>query len=183
MDYAPDVVGKVAAGLFITLSLLSAFSMRFWQFEMQRNIMEYAMGKVSAQTLESLTIPYYNDIKDIAVQRHEQMADRPYMYRVGTFIPYFIPKNLEIIGLNDEQLDVFNCLNAERDPQTTLKRLQALGFNSLIFDTNTATIESDPNGSLHKKVNAFLDFVNSPQLHLSAPVNDTKAGVAYILLP
>ncbi len=183
VDSAPDVVGRWAASFFLILSLLSAFSMRFWQFEMQRNILEYPLGKVSAQTLQDLTIPYYDQIQQIAVQRHQQMPDRPYLYRVGTFIPYFIPKNLEVIGLNDEQLDVFNCLNAERDPQLTLKRLEALGFNSLVFDTNTATIESDPNGSLHKKVQAFLDFVNSPKLNLQAPVNDTKAGVAYILLP
>jgi hypothetical protein len=111
------------------------------------------------------------------------MKDRPYVYRIGTFIPYFIPRNLEILGISDHQLDFFNCINAERKPELTLRRLQVLGFNSIVFDTNTATIEKDANGTLHQKVNAFLDFVNTRSLGITAAVNDMDAGVAYILLP
>ncbi len=45
------------------------------------------------------------------------------------------------------------------------------------------TIERDPNGSLHKKVQAFVDFVNSPGLGLQLAVNDPDAGIAFVLLP
>lgn len=180
---APDKSNHAIAWILVTFSLFSAFNMRFWQFEQQRNIFEYSMGKVSADALREITIPYYDAISATAVVRHDEMKDRPYLYRVGTFIPYFIPRNLEIIGLNDHQLDVFNCLYHERDPALTVKRLKALKFNAIVFDTNTATIERDEQGSLHKKVNAFVDFVNNPVSGLQVVVSDTNAGIAFILIP
>ncbi|MFA6039735.1 MAG: hypothetical protein WCV62_02550 [Candidatus Peribacteraceae bacterium] len=180
---APDALNRGAVATLITFSLIIAFGMRFWQFEQQKNLLEYPFGKVTADTLRIRTIPYYDQIRDIVVQRHETMPDRPYLYRVGTFITYFIPKNLEIIGTTDHQLDTFNCLYQERDPQLTLKRLKALGFNSIIFDTNTATIEKDSEGSLHKKAQAFVDFLNNPSLGLQVVISDANQGVAFILLP
>ncbi|MBU2213778.1 hypothetical protein KJ996_04030, partial [Patescibacteria group bacterium] len=77
----------------------------------------------------------------------------------------------------------FNCLYNERDPKLTLERIKTLGFNSFVFDTNTATIEKDPNGSLHQKVNTFIDFINNPELGLQVVISDTKAGIAFILIP
>lgn len=180
---APDAPNRWLAGALICIGLISCFGMRFWQFEQQRNLLEYSMGKASAETMLERTIPHYNNIADIVVTRNQQMDDRPYLYRVGTFIPYFIPKNLEIIPIADHQLDFFNCLHQEGDPALTLKRLQALGFNSVVFDTNTATIEKNKQGSLHKKVAKFVDFLNTPDLGLQVVVNDPAAGVAYILLP
>ncbi len=180
---SPDIPSKVAATTFIVLSLMTACSQRFWQFDQQKNLFEYPLGKVSADAMRERTIPYYDDIRESIEDRRKINPDRPYVYRMGTFIPYFIPRNLEVIPVADQQLDFFRCINIEKDAALTLKRLQALGFNSMIFDTNTATIERDPQGSLHKKVQMFVDFVNTPGLGLSIPVNDPDAGIAYILLP
>lgn len=178
---APDTLSRVVASVILAVSLFSSFAMRFWQFEQQRNILEYSFGKISAHTLEELTIPHYNGITEEVLRRREVYGkERPYLYRIGTFISYFIPKNLEVIGIADHQLDTFNCLYQERDAQLTLKRLKALGFNSIVFDTNTATIEKDPNGTLHKKVKLFQDFVNTPGLGLEVLLNDLGAGVAFI---
>jgi hypothetical protein len=181
--HAPDTLNKTLAGILIASSLMICFAMRFWQFDQQRNLLEYPMGKISADTLRIRTIPYYDQIRASVMERNTFMPDRPYLYRVGTFIPYFIPRNLEVIGITDHQLDAFNCLNQERNPELTLKRLKALGFNSIVFDTNTATIEQDPNGSLHKKVQEFANFLNTPSLGLQIVVNDPPQGVAFILIP
>lgn len=181
--YAPDRQNRAAAGILIAFSLVIAFGMRFWQFEQQRSIFEYSMGKVSADAMREITIPYYGGISEIVSERHVALPDRPYLYRIGTFISYFIPRNLEVIGINDHQLDVFNCLYQERDPELTVKRLKALGINSIIFDTNTATIENDGQGSLHQKVNSFVNFANDPKSGLQILVSDEKAGVAFILIP
>ena len=180
---APDLPNRIAMGTLIICSLMIAFGLRFWQFSQQRNIFEYSMGKISADAMREITIPYYDGISATVMDRHQTMPDRPYLYRIGTFIAYFIPKNLEVIATNDHQLDVFNCLYQERNPELTVKRLKALGFNSIVFDTNTATIEKDEQGSLHKKVNAFVDFVNNPKAKLQIVVSDTNAGIAYILIP
>jgi hypothetical protein len=180
---APDLACKIAAGVLIAFSLMTAYSQRFWQFNQQRNLFEYPFGKVSYEAMRERTIPYYDDIREMIEQRRTEMPERPYVYRIGTFIPYFIPRNLEILPIADHQLDFFNCLNQERNPQLTLQRLQALGFNSMIFDTNTHTIEADPKGSLHQKVQQFVDFVNTPGLGLSLPVNAPDNGIVYITLP
>lgn len=180
---SPDVPSRTITGVLLAFSLLIVFNNRFWQYEMQKNLFEYPMGKVSYETLRERTIPHYDDIADIVLQRKEATPDTPYLYRIGTFMPYFIPKNLEVIGVADHQLDFFNCLYQERDPSITVKRLKALGFNSIVFDTNTATIERNSEGSLHKKVNAFVSFLNNPESGLQVVINDPRAGVAFILIP
>ena len=129
VQQAPDPPNRAAALALICIGIMSCFGHRFWQFEMQRNLLEYPMGKASAHTMRERTIPHYDNIRDAVLQRKAQLPDRPYVYRVGTFISYFIPKNLEVIGATDHQLGMFNCLYQERDNALTLKRLQALGFN------------------------------------------------------
>ncbi len=180
---APDALSRWVAAVLISCSLLTNFAARFWQFEQQRNILDYPLGKISATSLEASTIPHYNAIRQEVGARAEEFPDRPYLYRVGTFIPYFIPRNLETIGLNDHQLDMFNCINQERNHALTTKRLKALGFNAVIFDTNTATIEQDEKGTLHQKVNAFEAYVNDPASGVQVLLNDPGNGVAFIAIP
>lgn len=180
---APDALSRTLAGILIALSLLVCLGMRFWQFDTQRNMFEYPIGKISAETIRERTIPYYDDITDIVLERSERFPDRPLLYRIGTFMPYFVPKNLEIIGVTDHQLDTFSCLYQEGDNALTLQRLKALGFNSIVFDTNTATIEKDVNGTLHKKVQRLTDFLNSEEAGLDVVIYDPGAGIAYLLIP
>lgn len=180
---APDVPSRSVLSVLMCFWLLIVFNNRFWQYEMQKNLFEYPMGKVSYETLRERTIPHYDDIADIVLERHESVPDRPYLYRVGTFIPYFIPRNLEMIGAADHQLDLFNCIHQERDPKLTTKRLKSLGFNSIIFDTNTATIERNSQGTLHQKVNEFVSYLNNPESGLQTVINDPGAGAAFILIP
>jgi len=180
---SPDIFSRSLAGVLITVAIVGNFAQRLWQFDQQRNLFEYSIGRASAEVMRERTIPYYDDIAEIALELYRTRPDRPYLYRVGTFIPYFIPRNLEVIGIVDHQLDVFNCLYQERDSELTMRRLKALGFSSIIFDTNTATIERDNNGSLHKKVQSFIDFLNDPKTGVQVVVNDTDGGVAYVVIP
>ena len=180
---APDRLSRTLAGVLMVLSILVCLGMRFWQFESQRNLFEYPIGKISAETIRERTIPYYDDITDIVLERSKRFPDRPMLYRIGTFLPYFVPKNLELIGVTDHQLDTFNCLYQEEDNALTLQRLKALGFNSIVFDTNTATIEKDLSGSLHQKVQRLTNFLNSKEAGLEVVIFDPKGGVAFLLIP
>lgn len=180
---SPGVANQSIVAVLIAASLMSNFSHRLWQFDMQRNLFEYAFGKTSGKAMESRTIPYYGIIRDDIAESIRANPERPYIYRIGTFIPYFIPKNLEVLPVADNQLSLFNCIHQERDAAKTTARLKALGFNSIIFDTNTATIEKDPNGTLHQKVQAFVDYVNNPASGLRVVISDPGAGIAYALIP
>ncbi len=180
---APDKMSRTVMMICIIAGLLIAGINRMWQFDIQRNLFEYPLGKVTASAIREITIPDYDNIRDSVVERHETVPNRPYTYRMGTFIPYFIPKNIEILPLADNQVQFFNCVNQERDHALTTRRLKALGFNSIIFDTNTATIEQDPNGPLHQKVQAFLNYANDPVSGLQLQVNNPTNGIVYIVIP
>lgn len=180
---APSRTAHGAALVLAFLSVWVALGMRLWQLSQQKSLYEYPIGKVSAEVMRVRTVYHYDPVRDAVVQRAADHPSSPYVYRMGTFIPYFIPKNLELLPFADNQLDQFNCINQERNHALTLRRLQALGFNSMIFDLNTATIEKDPNGSLHKKVQALIDFLNDASLGIQTVVNDQEAGIAFVLLP
>ncbi|TSC80395.1 MAG: Uncharacterized protein G01um101425_49 [Candidatus Peregrinibacteria bacterium Gr01-1014_25] len=180
---APTAVARWTAGILLGFSLLLALGNREWQFDNMQNLYEYPLGKVSAEAMRERTIPHYDDIRDIVEERAVSIPDRPFVFRAGTFIPYFLPRNLERIPIADNQLEVFKCLYQERDPALTVRRLKALGFNSIIFDTNTNTIEQDPNGTLHQKVRAFVEFANDPRAGLKIVVNDPGNGIAFLLIP
>jgi hypothetical protein len=167
---------------FVALSLISAFSLRLWQFQQQLPMFDYAYGRVDERILAERTIPHYDNIRSEVERMRKDQPDQSYLYRIGTFIPYFLPKNLEVFGITDHQLDFFNCLSFDSDYPKTLERMQALGFGSIIFDTNTATIEKVP-GSLNKKVDKFVEFLNTPGLGIKQFVADSRAGVGYFILP
>jgi hypothetical protein len=183
LAYTHDAASRWIIGILLTCSLLMNLQMRMWQEDQQKNLLEYAYGEVSADALQERTIPHYDDVAEIVKKRQATMPNQPYTYRVGTFIPYFIPRNIEVLPLADNQLDFFTCIDQERDPVKTLARLKALGFNGMIFDTNTHTIERDPNGSLHKKVDELLGFLNSEQVDIQPVVNDPQNGIIYVIFP
>jgi hypothetical protein len=180
---APTRTLKVVAGALVAIALFSSIALRIAQFRLQMGLYEYAWGKATARTIQENTIPDYDDIVREVMRQTEGRPDRPYLYRVGTFIKYFIPQNIELIAAQDHQLSLFSCLNQERDHQFTLKRLQALGFHSMIIDTNTTTIEKDPQGTLHQKFNQLVDFLNDPQIPIRPVVNNPERGVVYAVLP
>ena len=179
---SPNIVARLIASFFVAIALGTSVSLRLWQFGMQYNLYEYAWGKASHEVLQEMTIPNYDDITE-NVMRLSQDPNHPYLYRMGTFISYFIPNNQNVIVVNDNQLGFFSCLNQEEDHLLTLKRLKALGFHSIVFDTNTATIEKDSNGTLHQKVQKFLNFANDPATGIIPVVDNPGNGIAYMILP
>ncbi len=180
---SPDRRTRWIVGAFLGLSLLTSFSFRLWQFEMQGGSLEYVIGKVDADVVYAQTIPHYRDVAALVDSRAETIPDRPFTLRMGTFIPYFVPRNAERLPLSDNQLDFFSCVAQENDPALTTRRLKALGFNSIIFDLNTASIEADPQGTLHQKVQRFINYASDTASGLQAVVVDQSSGIAYFLIP
>ncbi len=180
---APDRRSRALMGVFVTISLLTSLGFRMWQFEMQAGSLEFVIGKVNADVVYAQTIPHYQQVAAAVVARAKQVPDRPYTLRMGTFIPYFIPRNPELVPNGDNQLDFFSCIAQENDPALITARLKAYGFNGLIFDLNTASIEQDPNGTLHQKVQRFLNYVANPASGVQAAVVDPAAGISYFIIP
>src|SRR5262249_8242825 len=151
------------------------------QLEVQRGLFAYPAGTASAAVTRARASAHFDGIRDTVVLRARQHPAAPFAYRVGTFIPYSIPRNIELLPIADNQLGVFSCLNQAADHRTTLRRLGAVGFNSVIFDTRAATIEKDPEGSLHRKARAMAEFLNDPAMGTQVVVSDPDDGIAFVL--
>ena len=180
--HAPRPV-RYVAGAFLVASIAIALAMRLTQFANERVMLDYPLGKLSATAMQEVLVPHYADITDMALSRADSVPDRPYLYRVGTYLPYFIADRFDVLGISDNQLSFFSCLYQEKNGPLTVGRLQALGFNSIIFDTGTPSIERDPNGSLHRKVAAFVEFANDPAAGVRTVINDPRHGFVFLLLP
>ena len=179
---SPTRSTRVITGILIFIAIAMSLSLRMELFERQNILYAYARGEASAKELQDMFAPDYSEI----AERIEELSvnpNRPNLYRTGTFISYFIPRNLEIITKNDTQLGFFDCINQEEDHELTLQRLKALGFHSILFDTNVSTIESDKSGPLHKRTQRFIDFAEDPDLGIEFAVKQDQGRVWYLILP
>ena len=137
------------------------------------NITRYSGGQISADEFTKTLLPDYGIIASIIETESARTL------RIGTFIPYFINNNDRLL-FSDNQLDTFNCIDNEQDDEVTLNRLQKLGFKYIIFDLNTATIESNLGGTLHQKVIRFAEFANR---NLKILINNEKLRIAFLKIP
>lgn len=139
----------------------------------------YARGILNENLYFTQKIPTYLQItaiinKDIT----EHPTDPPYIYRVGTFIKYFIEKN-NLTVLDDHQLDTFTFIHQDKDDLKTIERFQRSGFKYMIIDTNTATIDKTPEQSLSAKYNELLRFIKGNPEHIHIIIDEPQNGILF----
>ncbi len=82
------------------------------------------------------------------------------VYRIGTFIPYFIRENDRRV-LQDNQLGFFHQLTQKfKDPSSITEALKASGYRYILVDLNTASIDKTPEKSLTMKFSSFLGYLS-----------------------
>lgn len=183
------ILGPVVCTL-IAVSLLSTLLLRTDNFGNRASI-RYAYGIWNAEQTIDVLLPTHRRVAEV-ISKNPSTADHPnYVYKIGTFIRYFIPDNLKRI-FDDPMLDTFTSIDGARiedgrlfhwepkDDNRTLSRLRRLGFKFVIFDLNIATIEQDEEGTLHQKANRFVEFANSS---LKVVFNDPSRGIALLEIP
>ena len=163
---------RILLSFIVVISIVSHLVLRSERHG-NENITRYSGGQISAAEFTETLLPDYRKITSIIETESARTL------RIGTFLPYFINNNDRLL-LNDNQLDTFNCIDNEQDDEVTLNRLQKLGFKYIIFDLNTATIESNPEGTLHKKVSRFAEFANR---NLKIIINNEKSRIAFMKIP
>lgn len=172
-------LGKYIIPLVILVSLLSTAFLREAKFA-NTGQMAYAFGLIDSQGILRSTNQSYPTIIN-AINSDTSTVDSPhYIYRIGTFINYFIDNNQERV-YNDAQLDTFRCIDGDGlNDMRTLDRLKALGFHYMVYDTNTETIERNPQGTLHRKTNRFKAFAFK-NLKVIAPKDQSQYRNGIIL--
>lgn len=163
---------------FIILWLILSTNIRFDSFK-NNFIIAYSSLYINNQEAFDKMMPEYKQISEI-INSNQGTPDSPnYIYRIGTFIPYFIEKDLYGRVLADAQLDVFTPINSEEDQYLTTLRLALLGYKYIVIDLNTATIDQTPDRSLTKKFLRLMRFVQGNP-YITVHVNNPKSGVAFV---
>jgi hypothetical protein len=99
---------------------------------------------------ESLENRFFSEEKKVAHILNQDVSAN--IYRIGTLIKFWILNPSQRI-FNDAQLDIFMQLESD-----VLRKFQEKNFTYIIFDRATDSIEKNPKGTLHHKVDTFLEF-------------------------
>ncbi len=183
---------KITTGGLVILSVLSVIALRGTKFGNIATI-KYAYGIQSGLQTVDIIVPSYRQIACIVTGgtwnektmncKEAQTQEISPVYRIGTFIAYFIPDNNHRL-FSDAQLDKFKCVDDffGNNDLVTLRKLKEAGFKYFILDLNTATIEKDPNGSLHQKANRFVEWVNNMNgdMKMYVHVYNKGKGIAFM---
>ena len=132
----------------------------------------YGTGAYNKQQIMDILFPMYKLAVD-EINKDPSVL----VYRVGTFLHYFIDKNNNRV-LEDNQLGVFNRLsNTFQDKQELTTAFKVNNYKFLVIDLNTATIDRTPDKSLTRKYERLLDFVqDNPNIRLIATDSTIKNG-------
>lgn len=183
---------KIVTGMLVLLSVISVIALRGSKFGNGATI-SYTYGiQTGLQTVDTI-VPNYRQIacivgggtwtQDAMTCTESEKIETSPIYRIGTFIAYFIPDNNHRL-FSDPQLDTFKCIDDSfgNNDVVTLRKLKEAGYKYIILDLNTATIEKDPKGSLHQKANRFVEWVNTlnGDLKMYVHVYNQKRGIAFM---
>ncbi len=167
--------------IFIWLIIISICA--FWYLRETKTFSQatvaYAFWKINWDKYIDWIVPTYRDTVKL-IDSYPHNAENPnYLYRVWTFIPFFI-KDVRRVMVWDSQLDRFRCIDWDwKDDARTLKRLKDLWFKFFVLDTNTYTIEKNPNWTLHKKYKRFIEFANK---NLKVLYYKPKNWIAFMMI-
>ena len=150
-------------GIFVLWSMMS-ITYRLSNFEpvtpdravnmFNAGIFSYQIGRIDDKKVLESFLPNSNRAIDM-INRDKNAL----IYRVGTFFPFFIEKNDKRI-LSDSQLAYFNLLSRNYpEKEVFAEALKANGYNYILVDLNTHTIDNTPEKSLTKKFQKFMQFI------------------------
>ncbi len=146
--------------------------------QIDRKGVEYARGILDENAYFSSKIaPYLPIIRQVNESMNDS-KERNYVYRVGTFIKYFIAHNDRTV-FDDNQLDTFTYLQQDGDDAKTYQRLKNAGFRYFIIDTNTPTIDKTPEQSLIRKYENLIRFLKNNPTYVKIVLDQPQFGVLF----
>lgn len=123
---------------------------------------DYILGKLNDEEVVTYTNPDYPPaIKAINADRDA------FVYRIGTFLPYFIVENNRRI-YNDNEARIFASIYNNCNSKEILAQiLFAAGFRFIAVDTSLVKIDATGDNIMKSRLDAFRDFsTNNPHLEL-----------------
>ncbi|OIO52881.1 hypothetical protein AUJ78_00680 [Candidatus Peregrinibacteria bacterium CG1_02_41_10] len=166
---------NLALGMILLWFVLTFF-VRFYAYYNPYALLYTGRLISSTEFIES-NLPTYPQIYSYINSTPATPENPNYVYRIGTFITYFIEDNLNRV-INDAQLDQFTYLYSEHNQNLTNQRLKYSGVRFLVVDLNTATIDQTPDKTLTQKFHNLLEYLNANP-GLNVIVNNQKLGILF----
>lgn len=87
------------------------------------------------------------------------------IYRVGTFMSYFIQNNRSRF-FDDSLINEFQAMLYDENSNTALDRMEKIGLKYFLIDLNAATIDRDERHALTTRFENLLTTIRNPRLEL-----------------
>lgn len=120
--------------------------------------LRHMANAITATHYVDTIIPKYRDAYEIINAHPSTKEDPAYVYRIGTFIPYFIYENHKRV-YTDDQMDMLTCIRETHTDEETIQKLKDLGFRYVVFDLNIPSIDQTPDKTLIKKWQDTARFI------------------------
>ncbi len=137
----------------------------------------YARGILNEQGYLERKIPSYLVVtQTINADIRANPEQPPKVYRIGTFMKYFIDQNNTLV-LDDNQLDFFGQLYQEEDKEKFFQRLKNSGFKYIILDTNTPTIDKTSDKLVTRRFEDLLRIIQTSPTKIELILNTPQEGI------
>lgn len=169
-----NVVGKIILILVLPIWFIFVLNTRLNNFSNPIIMLSHA-DVVTYDDVRENIFPYSDELQKVLTE------NEGLVYKVGSPLAFFIPDFYKRT-YDDQLIDNFYCtyVGYNRSPLEMIKILRDNGFRYLLFDSYTATIGLDPEGTLKKKVDSLIDFLNN---HLELVIFDDVRGYHLLYIP
>lgn len=148
-----DILGYFI-GVWIAISAIAVFYLQASPDLVKLPFFKYIQNNLDVSETVDILNPAYAE----GVQPINNDSDAR-VYRVGSFLYYLIDNNYQRV-FQDNQLDVFNEINVTREnKELVATALKKQGYEYIIYDLNTASIDRTSEKTLTKKAEKFEAFL------------------------
>lgn len=132
---------------------------------MRTDLTKLGLSQIDTVSLQAEARAVLGSMYNTVLYPSKDIKNTAAIYRIGTFLTYFIDNNRSRY-YDDSLVMNFDKYFSDKDPNTTVDRMQKLGLKYLLVDLNAATIDKDPRHDLTRRFENLLQTFRSDKLEL-----------------
>jgi len=133
--------------------------------ELHRLIVELSRVDFPEWNINSEIQNIRQNLYELVIYTPDEIKSNSNIYRVGTFLKYFISDN-DTRLFWDSLLTSFDNYIDSQEQDIILNRFKKLNLEYILLDLNAATIDRDPEKNLTKRYERLINFLKSPDVEL-----------------
>ncbi len=133
--------------------------------ELHKLIVELAKVDFPGENIDAAITQLRQELYDLVIYTPKEFKNTKNIYRVWTFLKYFISENNTRLFEDGLITQFANYIYNDED-EIVLDRFDKLEIDYILLDLNAATIDNDPAKNLTKRYEDLLSFLKNPQVEL-----------------